>query len=84
MAMVAVDDFMSEVLEDEGWMEGLDQAVVERAIARLEALLPAGSTLAAAEAARLRAALRELNARAAGAPDVLALVDGLITGAART
>jgi hypothetical protein len=60
--MLAVDDFIQDLLADEGWQEDLDGDTVEAAIKRLEDLLPAGSEIAEDRAARLQEALRQLGA----------------------
>ena len=60
MAGIAVEDFMSSVEEDEGWMDGLDPRVVQATLHHLEAVFPPGSTLTRAMAARLREGLATL------------------------
>ena len=61
VATVAVEDFMSLVLEDEGWQEGLAQELITAVIQRLEMMFPPGSELAESRADQLREALRTLS-----------------------
>jgi hypothetical protein len=70
-------------MDDEGWTAHLSGDAVASAIARLEAMLPAGAQLDAGRAERLRAALRRLDAMAgalaAGTLDEAALVEGCLS-----
>jgi hypothetical protein len=61
VAKVAVEDFMSLVLEDEGWQEGLAQDLITAVIQRLETMFPAGSELTESRVDQLRDALRSLS-----------------------
>jgi hypothetical protein len=61
VATVPVEDFMSLVLEDEGWQEGLDQDLITAVIQRLEAIFPPNSQIATSRVEQIRETLRTLS-----------------------
>ncbi|MEB3220924.1 MAG: hypothetical protein VKS61_02500 [Candidatus Sericytochromatia bacterium] len=78
MPALDADEWLAAVMADEGWQAPLAEASRLAIVARLEALLPPGTTIASDEGDRLRAALRELatlaERLAAGTLDEAALV----------